>query len=108
MKKAVALMVAAVFVLSVFGMALAGAMEMTGEITAIDPASMTMTVKEGMKETTMSYSDMTPVMEGDNEMSAADLKVGDRVTVTYGEEDGKNMAEKIMMEKGMMEKPMKY
>lgn len=113
MRKAVALLVAAMFVLSVFGMSLAaekkatGVKKMTGEITAIDAAAKTLTVKELKEEKTVSYSDTTPVMEGKKKMSAADMKVGEKVTVTYKEEDGKNMAEKIAIHKSTAKKKTK-
>ncbi|HXX82225.1 MAG TPA: hypothetical protein VEI46_11795 [Thermodesulfovibrionales bacterium] len=82
-----------VFVLLAFvGVALAA--EMSGEVTAVDAAKGTLTLKSG-----------TVDVGFDCETGASSLikgvKVGDQVTVQYKEEGGKKKAEKVtpMMKK---------
>jgi Cu/Ag efflux protein CusF len=107
MRKVVAVMVAALFLLSLFGLAFAAAKHVTGEVSAIDTAAKTLTVKEKKGEMVLSYSDTTPVTEGKEKKSIADLKVGEKVEVTYVEKEGKNVAESIAIVKVEEKKPAK-
>jgi Neuraminidase (sialidase) len=75
-----------VFILFTFvGVALA--MEMSGEVTAVDAAKSTITLKSGTLEASIDCEDGSIVK---------DVKVGDMVTVEYKEEGGKKKATKVM------------
>ncbi len=68
----------------------------TGEITAIDNAAKTLTVKGANKDggvyLTNSY---TTIMNGDKSVGLGDLKKGWHVAVTFDQESGKNVAQYI-------------
>jgi hypothetical protein len=77
-----------VFVLLAFaGVALA--MDMSGEVTAVDAAKGSLTLKSGTVETGFSC-------EGS---LVKNVKVGDQVTVEYKEEGGKKIATKVSPKK---------
>lgn len=70
--------------------------QFTGEITAVDAAAKTVTLKNKKDETKTFAADAAKVATGDKkEASLADLKVGDKVVASYVEEGGKNVASKI-------------
>jgi len=122
-KKAVAIIVALLFVFAVASFALAAEekkaapapvekkaeekkvekkavpKQVTGEIKAIDKEKKTVTVtkkvKDKVTETVVAADDKTKIMEGKDKKSFADLKVGDKVKVVYEEKDGKNIANSI-------------
>jgi Neuraminidase (sialidase) len=74
-----------VFVLFAFvGVALA--MEMSGQVTAVDAAKSTITLKSGTLDASIDCEDGSIVK---------DVKVGDMVTVEYKEEGGKKKATKV-------------
>ena len=84
--KVVTSVVLVVFVLFTFvGVALA--MEMSGEVTAVDAAKSTLTLKSGTLEASIDCETGSIVK---------DVKVGDKVTVEYKEEGGKKKATKVM------------
>ena len=62
--------------------------QFTGEVTALDSAKSTLTVKGRGKEMTFSAT-------GKAAKSLADIKTGDKVTVHYTEADGKFTATSI-------------
>ena len=124
MKKAIAIIVSVIFVLSLAGLSFAAdkaapkaapmkkeapakeekAMEkkapakvkrVTGEVMAVDAASIT--VKGKKADVTATTGDMTKVMMGKEKKTMADVKIGDKVTLKYSEADGKNMAKMISM-----------
>jgi hypothetical protein len=68
----------------------------TGEITAIDSAAKTLTVKganhDGGVYLTNSY---TTIMNGDKAIGLGDLKKGWHVAVTSDQENGENIAQYI-------------
>jgi hypothetical protein len=70
--------------------------QVTGEITAIDSAAKTLTVKGANKDggvyLTNSY---TTIMNGDKNISLSDLKKGWHVAVTSDQKSGKNVAQYI-------------
>lgn len=84
-RKAFGLLIVVVL-LSVALAGVAMAMEMSGEVTAVDAAKGTLTLKSG-----------TVNVAFDCEVGsvAKDVKVGDQVTVVYKEEGGKKMATKV-------------
>jgi len=116
MKKAIAIIVSLLFVLSVAGLSFAAekavapaaekAMEtkapvkvkwLTGEVTAVDATANTITVKGKKAETTITCDDKTKIMMGKKKNTLADVKVGDKVSVRYSEVEGKNVAKSVMM-----------
>jgi len=121
MKKAIAIIVSVIFVLSFAGLSFAAdkaapmkkeaaapakaeekAAEkkapakikaITGEVMAVDATSITVKGKKG--DVTATVGDKTSVKMGKEKKAIADVKVGDKVTVKYTEADGKNMAKMI-------------
>jgi len=69
--------------------------QVTGEITALDAAAKTFTVKGRKGDVALSIDDKTKIKAGKEAKTLADLKAGDKVTVKYTETDGKNMAKSI-------------
>ena len=68
--------------------------EFTGEISKIDGASVTVKKKDEEKTFT-SGAKLKVVVPGKEAGELSDLKVGDKVTVTFVEEGGKNVASKF-------------
>lgn len=120
MKKVIALLVAMLFALSVAGLAIAAEKkeaapaekkeaapaqkkapaklkQVTGEVTAIDAAAKTLTVKGKAGEVALTADDKTTVKIGKEKKALADVKVGDKATVKYTEMDGKNVAKFIIV-----------
>jgi hypothetical protein len=56
---------------------------MIGEITAIDPAALTLSVRNGAIALDLVVAAAAPVNDGEVELALADLERGDRVTVTF-------------------------
>jgi Cu/Ag efflux protein CusF len=119
MKKALAIIVSLLFVLSVAGFCFAAekavgkkgtavAMEeksvekapvkikyVTGEVTAVDAAAGTLTVKSKKQEVSLSTESKTVIRMGKEKKTLADITSGEKVKVRYTEVDGKNMAKSI-------------
>ncbi len=72
--------------LVVVGVALAAEKEMSGEVTAVDAAKGTLTLKSGSVDTGFDCETGSMIK---------DVKVGDHVTVQYKEEGGKKKATKV-------------
>ena len=123
MKKAIAIIVSLVFVLSVAGLSFAAekaaapaaekATEkkapvkvkwLTGEVSAVDAAANTLTVKGKKAEVALTVNDKTKIMMGKEKKTLADVKVGDRVSTWYSEVEGKNVANSIRSQKMMGKK----
>jgi len=91
MKKLVALMVASIFVLGLVGTVMAAdvpkEMKADGKVAAVDEEASTITVdtKDGEVVVVLGADDMK------------DAKKGMRARVTYHEEDGKNVADKVKL-----------
>ena len=107
MKKALAIVVSLVFVLSIAGLSFAKekrhatkAMHVTGEVTAVDAAANTLTIKGKKGEVMLTTTDKTKFAKG---KTLADVKVGDKLSAKYSEKDGKMMAWKVMTKKEMKE-----
>lgn len=66
------------------------AKDMSGEVTAVDVAKGTLTLKSGTIDAGFDCE------EG---ALSKDVKVGDQVTVEYKEEGGKKMATKVIVKK---------
>jgi Cu/Ag efflux protein CusF len=68
----------------------------TGEITAIDNAAKTLTVKGANKDGGVYVTNSsTTIMNGDKSVGLSDLKRGWHVAVTFDQENGKNVAQYI-------------
>ena len=105
MKKALAIIVSVLIVLSVVGLSFAEekkdstkAMVVSGEVTAVDTAANTLTIKGKDGEVVLTTTDRTRFPEG---KTLADVKVGDKLYAKYSEKDGKMMAWKVMTKEEM-------
>lgn len=116
MKKVIAIVVSVLFVLSVTGLSFAAEQKaapaaggvkpeekkaptkvnaVRGEVTAVDTAKKTLTVKTDKGAVSLTADDKTVVMVGKDKKAFADVKAGDKVTVKYVEVNGKNVASSI-------------
>ena len=100
-----AIIVSLLIVLSVVGLSFAKekthatkAMHVTGEVTAVDAAANTLTIKGKNGEVVLTTTDKTKFAEG---KTLADVKVGDKLSAEYSEKDGKMMAWKVMTKEEM-------
>lgn len=66
-----------------------------GEVTAVDPAQNSITIKSKKQEIQLTVTDKTKVMIGKEKKSLADVKVGDTATAKYKKEKDKNVATSI-------------
>jgi hypothetical protein len=110
MKKALVIIVSVLIVLSVARFSFAEekkhstkAMLVSGEVTAVDAAANTLTIKGKKGEVVLTTTDKTKFAEG---KTLADVKVGDKLSAKYSEKDGKMMAWKVMTKKEMTKKEM--
>lgn len=69
----------------------------TGDITAIDAAANTITLKDKDVELTVTTTAKTHVIVKGKRKSLSDLKAGDKVEVRYRAKDGKNKALRIIV-----------
>lgn len=88
MKAAASFFVIAFVLLTFVGVAVAK--EMSGEVTAVDAAKGTLTLKSGTVEAPFDCETGSMIK---------DVKVGDKVTVQYKEKDGKKIATKVTPKK---------
>lgn len=126
MKKVIAIIVSALFILSVAGLSFAAEekkaapaekkeaapakaeekaapakmKQVTGEVTAVDAKAKTLTVK-GKK------GDMALTADEKAAAKLGEIKVGDKVMVKYKEMDGKNIATSIAAKKAEKKEEMK-
>ena len=105
MKKALAIIVSVLIVLSVVGLSFADDKQHTeenvyvsGEVTAVDVAANTLTIKGRKGEVVLTTTDKTKFAEG---MTLADVKVGDMLSAKYSEKDGMMMAWEVITKKEM-------
>ncbi len=73
--------------------------QITGNVTALDINSGTITVKKKNREVTMNFEEMTRVIECTPKPDFSVIKVGDRVTAKYKETVNKNTAKSITIKK---------
>lgn len=74
-----------------------------GEVTAVDPAMNTITIKSKKQEVQLTVTDKTKVLIGKEKKSLADVKVGDAAIARYKKENGKNIATSINVTPKMAE-----
>jgi Cu/Ag efflux protein CusF len=121
MKRAIAIVVSFLFVLSVAGLSFAAEKaattapaatekkapakikQVTGEITAVDMKANTLTVKGKKGDVTVTCDDKTSIMIGKDKKALADLKTGDNVKVKYTEADGKMTAKSVTLKTDKMD-----
>jgi Cu/Ag efflux protein CusF len=105
MKKTIAIVAALIFVFAFTAASFAAAKihQVTGEVTAVDAAAKTVTLKHRKGEVVISVVEKTSIKEGKEKKSLEDVKAGDKVTVHYTEADGKMTAKSIAI-KGAMKK----
>ncbi len=68
-----------------------------GEITSVDTTAKTLSVKEKKGEATISTDEMTKFTMGKEKKAFDDLKTGEKVKVSYHKENGKLVANKIVI-----------
>lgn len=121
MKKAIAIVISVLFVLSVVGLSFAAEKmekkemkkapakmkQVTGEVVAVNATAMTLTVKGKKGDVDLTADDKTTVKVGKEKKAIADVKVGDKVTVKYAEMEGKNVAKSIIVSAAPAKKEMK-
>ncbi|MCX7793000.1 MAG: hypothetical protein N2257_01130 [Thermodesulfovibrionales bacterium] len=66
-----------------------------GEVTAVDPAKNSITIKSKRQEVQLTVTDKTKVMINKEKKSLGDVKVGDSATARYKKENEKNIATSI-------------
>lgn len=66
-----------------------------GEVTAVDPATQSITIKSKKQEVQLTVTEKTKVMIGKEKKSLADVKVGDTAVAKYKKEKDKNVATSI-------------
>ena len=67
----------------------------SGVVEKVDVARKDFSVKSGKEEMTFSWTDKTKVTEGKKELSFANLKKGQEVTVEYTKEGSKSVAQTV-------------
>ncbi len=121
MKKAIAIIVAVIFVFALTSISFAAekaapapiekkeaapakaegkkapakVMSIAGEVKEVDATANTITVKSKKKEVVLSTDGKTIIKIGKEKKALADLKVGDKVKVKYTEVEGGNVAKSI-------------
>jgi Cu/Ag efflux protein CusF len=80
-----------------------------GEVAAVDAAAKTVTIKNQAGDSKTFAADKAKVATAEKKKDAdlADLKVGDKVSVSYTEDGGKNVASKIGVPAALKEKKVK-
>jgi hypothetical protein len=75
------------------------ATKVTGEVTAVDAAAMTVSLKDkGGKEVMLHVSEKAQIKKGKEDKKLADIAAGAKLKATYLEEGGKNEAQKIQIQ----------
>jgi hypothetical protein len=116
MKKAIAIIVAVLFVFALTSISFAAekkaatatattekkeapaiVKQVSGEVVTVDATAGTLTVKSKKKEVVLSTSDKTVVKIGKEKKALADVMVGDKVKAKYTEIDGKNVAKSVVV-----------
>jgi len=71
------------------------ASKVSGEVTAVDAAAKTVTVKTKDKDVTMMVTDKTSIAQGKEKKTLADIQAGTKVTAKYVTEGDKMTAKSI-------------
>ena len=73
--------------------------KVVGEVTAVDAAAKTVTIKESGKDMTFTIADDAKVMVHGKAGAVSDLKANDNVTIRHMMKDGKDTASEIWVAK---------
>ena len=98
MKRSVIIFTSLIFIIACSTTGFAGSSktrQVTGNVTAIDTASNTITVKKKDREVTLNVEEKTKIIQCTNKTAITDIKIGDKVTTKYSETPGKNTAKSI-------------
>lgn len=68
-----------------------------GAVKAVDPAGKTVTVEEKSGDVSVSITEKTAIKRGKDAVKLEDLKTGDRVTVVYTQQNGKDVARSVLV-----------
>lgn len=68
-----------------------------GTVKAVDVAAKTLTVEEKSGDATVTVADTTVIRRGQDSLTFQDLQVGDEVTVVYVQQNGKDIARRIIV-----------
>ena len=105
MKKALAIIVSVLIVLSFVRLSFANdkehatkEMHVSGEVTVVDTAANILTIKGEKGKVVLTITDKTKFAEG---KTLADVKVGDKLSAKYSEKDGMMMAWEVITKKEM-------
>jgi ribosomal protein S1 len=99
MKKTFAIVLSLLFLVGAASLSFAAMKQVTGNVTAVDQKTMTVTVQGKKGEVTASVDKKTGIVEGKEKKTLADVQVGDKVTLKYSKVDGKEIAKKIVIKK---------
>jgi|SRR5208337_1134789 len=78
--------------------------QITGDVTTIDVAVKTLTIKGKKAEVVITADDKTTVKINKEKKTLSDIKVGDKVTLKYAEIEGKKIARSIEIKPAKAEK----
>lgn len=92
MRKAATVALSMILVFATVRLSLASVKQVTGEIKAVDAASMSITVAGRKGDVPVFVVDKTNIISGKEKKSFTDLKTGARVTVKYKETGSENIA----------------
>ena len=74
-----------------------------GKVKNIDLDTKTITITKRNQDALITVNDETKIMMGKESKSLLDVKVGDKIRVTYAEVDGNRIAKKVSIRKPMLE-----
>jgi len=84
-----------------------GASTLSGIVSRVDASGKTFAVKQSEHETTFKLGKDASIMSGSKQESLEALRVGDKVSVTYADEDGSNVASRVQVARAAVKLPMK-
>ena len=70
--------------------------KLMGTVTAVDASQIEVDTTDGTKAT-ISLSKETKYLKGKTEVAAAEIKIGERVVVTFTEKDGNKLAKQVRL-----------
>jgi len=102
-KKALSIVLTTLLAITVVGLAVAKdnvkiKKLITGEVVTVDTAADSLTLKGKRAEVVIHTNEDTVVQVAKEKKSLADVKIGAKIAVRYSEIDGKNLAERIVVE----------
>ncbi len=98
MKRIIIILISLIFVIVLVTIGFAASSkirQITGNVTAIDTRTNTITVKKKGKEVTINVEEKTKIIQCTEKTAITDIKIGDKVTTKYSETVGKNTAKSI-------------